>query len=556
MGSSDVPESAPLTGLAASTEYAVCFVAENGNGPAYAPAVKFTTAPAVSEVLPPTVDSESSSGVTPFDAALEAHITPENQAMSWHFEYATTEAKLGTAEATSVGAGTLPGNLEEQTVGPVDIGGGLTPGTTYFYRVTALNASGPTDGAAQSFTTLAKEKPLVDAESATEVTQSDARLHAQINPDYLATKYQFKLGTTTGYSLGTVLPAEGELAAVFGDSEISVDLASEGVAAVSQLKANTEYHYEAVAVNEAGATEGLLATPGDQTFLTLPNPPSASTGAPSAVTPTSAVIAGSVNPGATGHNAQDDTTYWFQYGMTTSYAQQIPVPAGDAGEGESPVPEKAQLTGLEPDTTYHYRIAASNNNNTIPQVVYGEDHELKTTATPPTLSPTSVSSVTQTSATVNASVNAEGLPARWELQLGSTPGALGLQTSGHTTSSTAANPENLTLDVEQLTPGTVYYYKITLANPDGTAETPESTFTTLPAPPTPNTLAQTPTPLLPPLNIKFPPEEKTKTTVKKLTNTEKLHNALKACKKKHTKHRQAACEKQAHKHYPTTHKKK
>jgi hypothetical protein len=85
-GSSDVPESAQLTGLAASTEYAVCFVAENGNGPAFAAAVKFTTAPAVSEVLPPTVDSESSSGVTPFDAVLEAHITPENQATSWHFE--------------------------------------------------------------------------------------------------------------------------------------------------------------------------------------------------------------------------------------------------------------------------------------------------------------------------------------------------------------------------------------------------------------------------------------------------------------------------------------
>jgi predicted lipoprotein with Yx(FWY)xxD motif len=54
-----------------------------------------------------------------------------------------------------------------------------------------------------------------------------------------------------------------------------------------------------------------------------------------------------------------DTHYHFEYGTTTAYGTNVPVPDADAGT--SPVVPVAQtVTGLAPSTTYHFRIVAEN----------------------------------------------------------------------------------------------------------------------------------------------------------------------------------------------------
>jgi hypothetical protein len=58
-----------------------------------------------------------------------------------------------------------------------------------------------------------------------------------------------------------------------------------------------------------------------------------------------------------------ETTYSFQYGRTTSYGSSTP--AGDAGAGTKPVPVKAAVSGLEPGTTYHFRLTATNAGGTV-----------------------------------------------------------------------------------------------------------------------------------------------------------------------------------------------
>ena len=50
------------------------------------------------------------------------------------------------------------------------------------------------------------------------------------------------------------------------------------------------------------------------------------------------------------------TTTQFEYGTTTAYGSQPPVQAADSS---SPAPVSAALTGLQPATTYHYRLVAS-----------------------------------------------------------------------------------------------------------------------------------------------------------------------------------------------------
>src|ERR1039457_3399237 len=185
--------STPVTGLVGGSEYTVCLIAANPAEPAESTqgnSVKFKTPAAAPEV---PAASQVSYGVTPFDAVLEARVNPERQQTTDHFEYAASEEALLKGEGVSIGEASLAGVSEPLTAGPVDIGGGLTEATAYFWRVVASNATGTTDGAPQTFTTLAAERPLIDGESSGEVTQTGAHLHALINPNYQATRYQFML---------------------------------------------------------------------------------------------------------------------------------------------------------------------------------------------------------------------------------------------------------------------------------------------------------------------------------------------------------------------------
>lgn len=85
--------------------------------------------------------------------------------------------------------------------------------------------------------------------------------------------------------------------------------------------------------------------------------PTVSTGAAADVTPQSATLLGRVTP----NGAQ--TTYRFQYGTTTLYSAAT-APVVLAG-GAAAVNVSAQLAGLAPNTTYHYRLVARNRNGTV-----------------------------------------------------------------------------------------------------------------------------------------------------------------------------------------------
>lgn len=69
-------------------------------------------------------------------------------------------------------------------------------------------------------------------------------------------------------------------------------------------------------------------------------------------TGTSAGLTGTVNPRG------ESTSAYFEYGVTPAYGTQTaPLPVGD---GTAPVATGALIEGLEPGTTYHYRLSGSN----------------------------------------------------------------------------------------------------------------------------------------------------------------------------------------------------
>jgi hypothetical protein len=100
------------------------------------------------------------------------------------------------------------------------------------------------------------------------------------------------------------------------------------------------------------------------------SPPTATTGSPTDLGQSTATLTGTVNP-----NGQA-TTYYFEYGTTTSYGTQT-TPAG-VGSGSTPVAVHTGILGLTPNTTYHYRLVATSSAGTTD----GADQTLTVTPTP------------------------------------------------------------------------------------------------------------------------------------------------------------------------------
>ncbi len=73
-----------------------------------------------------------------------------------------------------------------------------------------------------------------------------------------------------------------------------------------------------------------------------------------AVNADEAILEGSVNPNGS------STSYQFEYGTSASYGSTVPVQPQELGGGEEKVELSEGLSGLEAETTYHYRIRATN----------------------------------------------------------------------------------------------------------------------------------------------------------------------------------------------------
>jgi hypothetical protein len=119
----------------------------------------------------------------------------------------------------------------------------------------------------------------------------------------------------------------------------------------------------------------------------LAAPPAAITGSASPGTPpqSSAIVTGSVNPAGCGATATVQYATDSAYRTTGGYDQGSS-PA-DVGAGNGDVPVSIALIGLQPATTYHYRVVAANTCSS--QTAQGSDGAF-TTATPNDLTITSV----------------------------------------------------------------------------------------------------------------------------------------------------------------------
>lgn len=151
-GSSNVTASASVTGLLPGTPYHFRLVATyaSGSGKALGGDSTFTT---TSPPGPPRVTTESATGLAESGATLNGIVNPDGETTKYFFEWSTDMSFGARSKELTLGANDHAGHSVSTTLE------GLTPSTTYHFKVVAENASGTVEGAEKAFTTASKAEP-------------------------------------------------------------------------------------------------------------------------------------------------------------------------------------------------------------------------------------------------------------------------------------------------------------------------------------------------------------------------------------------------------------
>ena len=248
----------------------------------------------------------------------------------------------GSKTNESVGAGQFVSNLT-----------GLAAGTTYHVRAYATNAVGTSYGADMTFLTLG-EAPACLVQAATNLTATSATLNGTVNPNDLSTVVTFEYGATSSYGN----TATASQSPVTGNTIVNVSFDLTG------LNPALTYHYRVKTVNSIGTTYSE-----DMTFTTLGQAPTAITTDATNKTAISATLNGSVNANGS------STTVSFEYGTTTNYGQTITAIQSPV-TGNTDTNVSAEITGLNPSTTYYFRVKTTNDIGTT----YGSKLSFATTS--------------------------------------------------------------------------------------------------------------------------------------------------------------------------------
>jgi hypothetical protein len=280
-----------------------------------------------------------------------------------------------------------------------------------------------------------------------EPAQTSAKLVGWLNPNGATTSFYFQYGTTTAY--GNTVPAPA--ATMSGTTPQLVAFN------VGNLQPGTTYHFRLVATNAYGTTVGA-----DQSFGTASGSPSASTAYAEAAE-TSAKLVGWLNPNGF------TTSFQFQYGTTTAYGNSVPVPAATMSGTSSEI-VAFNATNLQPGTTYHFRLLATNAYGTS----VGADQTFTTTG--PAYEVVGPGEVTQSKITMASKIDARGYAPTYYFEYG--PNLNYGSKTQEKALPAGTGPQPVSSALEGLPVGWTVHYRIVVKSSAGTIYGPDQVVTT------------------------------------------------------------------------------
>ncbi|MFI5303586.1 MAG: beta strand repeat-containing protein [Nitrospiria bacterium] len=434
------PVSIALGGLLPNTIYYYRIDGQNSGGTSFGSQLTFTTL-----ALPPVVvTGNPATNITQTSASLNGTANPNGvNGIAW-FDYGLTTSYNLSSQTQAIS-----GSVANSVVISIF---GLSPNTTYHYRIGATNNGGTTFGTDSTFTTLPNPPSVTTLSPATNITQSSGTIGGVINPNGVVATGWFEWGQTASYGFSS--PAQPFAALSTGVNYTYV---------ITGLSAYTTYHYRADGNNAGGTSYGA-----DAVFTTLPLPP-AIVGTPLAqpVFQTTATLNGSVNPNVAPGQA------FFNYGLTAAYGSAtttVPI-SGSAIMNVSVL--VGNLTSL---TTYHYQLVAYNAGGTV----YGPDATFTTIPYPPLVITDGATNIGTNTAVLNGEVNPNGVATTAWFQWG-TSTSYGFSNSSTPQVLSAVNSYIILspVSIGSLAPNTTYYFRVVAQSSAGTTTGVPMSFTTL-----------------------------------------------------------------------------
>ncbi len=292
----------------------------------------------------PSATMLAPTNVTGSGATLNAVVNANGQNTSNIFFEISRSASFNADTATITAIPSSASGLSDTNVSAT--APSLTQETTYYVRVYATNATGTTISESFSFTTPAA--PFVTTMAAETLTSTSVILKGTVvgNGDVngASTNVVFEYSSNANLT-GAIEVSPASNGNIPGGSQTSTDVTR----TVTGLQTGLTYFYRLKASNNYGTNFGSTLT------FTLVDTPTVTTQAASNITTNSASLNGTVNA-----NSLTTSSIVFQWGTSIGNLNQTLSATPTTASGNQNTAVVGTLSGLQPNTIYYYRVAATN----------------------------------------------------------------------------------------------------------------------------------------------------------------------------------------------------
>lgn len=295
--------------------------------------------------------------------------------------------------------------------------------------------------------------PLVVTSPNILANEVSALVTGTVIPRGLFTTYWFEYGTTA--NLGNKTASQN-----IGSGYIALAAPSY----ISGLSKNTTYYMRIVAENEYGRQGGTQYTFKTQAGTPAPtgSVPTVKTLTTSGLSRTAVNLQGEVTPNLS------PTTYWFEYGRTSSLGNISAFQTISSASSKTQV--LFALSNLDPATNYFYRLNAQNQWGTVNGTTLGFKTSGPADTAKPSVDTNSATNIKATTATLRGTVNANEVATTYwfEYSTDSLLGSVLLKSTEHKQAGSGKNDVSFDANISGLVSNTNYFYRIVAENSLGT----------------------------------------------------------------------------------------